>query len=105
MISSVLSTKRKPVGKPNRIQKKRSIQKITLTAAIRRIFIYQQKFSGAFAVFSIGQGMSLCKIDGARFKSFKKCYPDNLIGIYDKHLTIGDLLDDLRDYFYDGVAP
>lgn len=103
MISGVLSTNRKPAGNSRRLRKKRKTGKISLTDAVRRVFYYQKKFPGQFAVFSISRDLSICKTDGARFDSFRRCYPDNLIGIYDRHLKIGDLVEDLQEYFSDEV--
>ena len=104
MISGVLSTNRKPARKSGQLRKKRKTGKTTLTDAVRRIFYYQKKFSGRFAVFSISRDLLICKTDGTRFDSFRRCYPDDLIGIYDHNLKIGDLIDDLQEYFSDEVS-
>lgn len=106
--SSVILNDRKPAKKrtvkSKRIRRRRKTKTVTLTEAVRRVFAYQQKVAGQFGVFTINRDISICKIDGIRFELFKKCYPDDLIGIYDRNLRIGDLVDDLSEYFSDGVT-
>ena len=99
MISSAV-TNRKSLKKSVCFRKNKK-RKTTLTDAVRRVFAYQREYSGKFGVFSISQEISICKVGSVRFKSFLNCYPDALIGLYDRKLTIGDLIDDLSEYFTD----
>lgn len=106
--SSAILSDRKPAkkraAKSKRIRRRRKTKTVTLTEAVRRVFAYQQKVAGRFGVFTINREISICKIDGIRFELFKKCYQDDLIGIYDKNLRIADLVDDLSEYFSDEVT-
>ncbi len=95
---------KKRVSKPKRIRRRRKAKSMTLTDAVRRVFAYQREYAGTFGLFSIGKELSLCKVDGVRFEIFKKCYPDDLIGIYDRNLQVLDLIDDLSEYFSDEVT-
>lgn len=76
----------------------------TLTDAVRRVFCYQQKNYGRFAAFAIGRGLLICRTDGRRYQDLLTLYPDNLIGIYDKTLRVGELIDDLQCFFADEVT-
>lgn len=106
--SSAILNDRKPAKKrtvkSKRIRRRRKTKTVTLTEAVRRVFAYQREVAGMFGVFSINRDLSICKADGVRFELFKKCYPDDLIGIYDKNLRISDLVDDLSEYFSDGAV-
>ena len=104
--SAILANKnpvKKRQAKSKRIRRRRKAKAVTLTEAVRRVFAYQRENAGRFGVFSINRDLSICKADGVRFELFKKCYPDDLIGIYDKNLRICDLIDDLSDCFFDGA--
>ena len=97
-LPSAISPGKKHAAK-NRTIRRRRRKRTTLTDAVRRVFCYQQKNHGRFAVFAIGRGLSICRTDGKRYQGLLTLYPDNLIGIYDKTLRIDALIDDLQCFF------
>lgn len=74
---------------------------MTLTEAVRRVFVCQSRRPGKYGLFSVSGGLTICHAESGRFALLRKKRPESLIGVYDRKVRITDLVDDLKCFFSD----
>ena len=102
MATSRNNRKQKPVKKS--LRKKLLSEKTSLTEAIRRLVCALRQTSDSVAVFSFCGRITIMKSSGLRFASFVTEKHESLVGIYNRHFYISDVIDDFSLFFTDGVS-
>ena len=103
MISGVLSIHRKPIEKSTRLRKNKKC-KTSLTEAIRRLICAWRTTSEPVAVFSFCGRISIMKASCMRFQTIVNEKHEALVGIYNQHFYISDVIDDFSLFFTDEVS-
>lgn len=92
--SAICPPKRKPAPK------RRRIRRTTLTGAVRKVFQYMDgKWpKGMVGVFFINGDVRMADASKSFFKAWQEKHPDALVGIYDRHLSVENLISDLKEF-------
>ena len=107
MISSAIATNRKSRKKKlvrQSLRKEKRPDKTSLTEAIRRLICALRTTSEPVAVFSFCGRVSIMKASCMRFQAFVNEKHDSLVGIYNQHFYISDVIDDFSLFFTDEVS-
>lgn len=79
--------------------KRRRIRRTTLTGAVRKIFRYLDcKNPQLMGVFFINGDVRPSDASLSFFKAWQEKHPDALVGIYDRHLSVENLISDLKEF-------
>lgn len=71
--------------------------RLTLSEAVRRVMQYLSFHPRQrVAVFVSSGRLMLASVAGTRYVFFLRCFPQSLVGIYDRNFDVDALLEDLR---------
>ena len=91
--SAIRPPKRKPAPK------RRRIRRTTLTGAVRQVFKYMDSVRPSMVgVFFINGDVRMADASKSFFNAWQEKHPDALVGIYDRNLSVENLISDLKEF-------
>lgn len=90
------------VASARKRKRKRRIRKpaLALTDAVRRFFAYQDKRRCRVGVFCFSGRAFFYREGCEKFRLYAKTAPGALVGIYDRHVKIAELVGDFEVFFF-----
>lgn len=70
--------------------------RLTLSEAVRRVCAFLSDHRCRVAVFCSSGRLMLASVAGTRYAFYMRCFPQSLVGIYDRNFDVDALLEDLR---------
>lgn len=90
--------KRARRSKPHQRRSRLKQECVSLSEAVRRIVgFFARHHRQRVAVFCLSGRLLLASVSGEHYVRYLRCFPQSLVGIYDRNFDVDCLLDDLRD--------